>query len=284
MKKLLLTAFAITAAFASSFAQHCAGGDGPNVCVPQGTAGGPGFENAFNVPCAERGIAYDYNIQFTMFDIFEYLGTQQVDSIEFVAISNLPCGLCWAVDQTDKRYLANEDGCLRIQGTTTDVAGQYELNLQLIAWINGDAQTPSTQVPVPASLTKQAGIRLFLRVKPDGAACAALDTAQNATYQSANPNNCTVGINDVVSEVSGLQIVPNPVSNIANVSFMAEKAAVYTLTVTDMTGKAVAVKQVEVNAGGNATTIERNNLPAGVYFLMVNDGKTNVTRRFIVAD
>lgn len=284
MKKLLLTAFAITAAFASSFAQHCAGGDGPNVCTPQGTAGGPGFENPFNITCAESGVAYDYSIQFTMFDVFEYLGTQQVDSIQFVALSNLPCGLCWAVDQTDKRYTANEDGCLRITGTTTDAVGQYELNLQLIAWINGDAQTPSTQVPVPASLTKQAGIRLFLRVKAAGGTCAALDTAQSATYQTANAANCLVGINDLVSEVSGLQIVPNPISTTATVNFMAEKAAVYTMTVTDMTGKAVAVKQVEVNAGGNTTTIERNNLPAGVYFLVINDGKTNVTRRFTVTD
>lgn len=280
MKKLLLTAFTIATAFVLVNAQPCAGGSNPSVCTPQGTAPGPGFEDAFNIPCAEKGVAYDYSIQFTMFEVFNYLGTQDVDSIEFTSLNNLPCGLCWGVNQTDKRYNAGQDGCLRIQGTTNDNAGQYELNLALKAWINNGPQP----ITVPASLTKQAGIRIFLRVKNAGGTCAPLDTAQSATYQTANAANCSVGINELASEVSGLQIMPNPMNNVATVNFMAEKAAVYTLTVSDMTGKAVSVKQVEVNAGGNTTTIERNNLPAGVYLLMINDGKTNVTRRFTVTD
>lgn len=281
MKKLLLTAFAITTAFVSANAQACAGGSGPSVCTPQGTMTSSGFEDAFSIPCAEKTVAYDYNIQFKMFTDFNFQGQQSVDSIEFVSINNLPCGLCWAVDQTDQRYTADEDGCLHISGTTNDNAGQYELNLTLRAWINGGA----TFIPVPASLTKQAGIRLFLRVKNNGGNCAALDTAQSATYQTANAANCAgVGINDLVSEVSSIQIMPNPMNNIATVNFVAEKAAVYTFTISDITGKAVNAKQVEVNAGANTTTIERNNLPVGTYFLQVNDGKTSVTRRFTVTD
>lgn len=278
MKKLLLTSFAIAVAFVSANAQACAAG-APS-CLPQGTQNDPGFESPFNVPCAEKGISYTYNVQFKMFTNFSFQGEQSVDSIEFVSISNLPCGLCWNVDQADKRYLANEDGCLHISGTTNDAAGQYELNMVLKAWINGG----TTAINVPASLTKQAGIRYFLRVKDNGGNCAALDTAQNATYQTANAANCVTGINDIVSEVSGLQLMPNPMSNQATVNFIAANSGVYTLTVTDVTGKTVSTKQVDVYAGANTTTIERNGLPVGSYFLIVNDGKTNVTRRFTVAD
>lgn len=279
MKKLLLTVFAIAVAFVSANAQACAAG-APS-CLPQGTQNDPGFENPFNVPCAEKGVSYTYNVQFKMFTDFNFQGQQSVDSIEFVSVNNLPCGLCWNVDQADKRYLANEDGCLHISGTTNDAAGQYEFNIVMKAWINGGP----TAINVPASLTKQAGIRYFLRVKDAGGNCAALDTSANATYQTANAANCSgTGINDIVSEVSGLQLMPNPVTNQATINFIAANSGVYTFTVTDVTGKTVNTKQVDVYAGTNTTTIERNGLPVGSYFLIVNDGKTNVTRRFTVAD
>lgn len=271
MKKLLLTAFAIATAYATVNAQ---------ACLPQGTMNNPGFEDPTGIPCAEKQVAYTYNLQFKMFTDFNFQGQQSVDSIQFMSISNLPCGLTYELDQADMRYSANEDGCIHITGTTNDNAGQYELNLVLRAWINGGTD----YIPVPASLTKQAGIRMFFRVKENGGSCVMLDTAQSATYQTANAANCAVGINDLVSEVSNLQLMPNPMNSQAVVNFIAANTGVYTFTVTDVAGKTVSTKQVEVHNGANSTTIERNSLPTGTYFLIVNDGKTNVTRRFTIAD
>ena len=67
-------------------------------------------------------------------------------------------------------------------------------------------------------------------------------------------------------------------------SFMAEKNADYTVRITDVTGKEVSVKQVEGRTGENRVAVERNNLPAGVYFLLLTDGKNVVTKRFSVTD
>jgi len=44
------------------------------------------------------------------------------------------------------------------------------------------------------------------------------------------------------------------------------------------------VKEVEAVTGQNTVSIERNNLPAGVYFLMLNKGGSTATRRFTISE
>ena len=169
MKKTVLLLFALVAVHILS-AQYCGT---TSSSVPTGGPLAGGFEDPNTVPCAVQGVAYSHAIQFTMFSSFDFIGHQTVDSMEFLSIDNLPCGLCWSVDQADKRYLASEDGCLSITGTTTDFAGQYKFALSLKAWING-SPTPQT---IPAQVVDQTGIRLFQRVKTSGGACANVDTS-----------------------------------------------------------------------------------------------------------
>ncbi|HLP21761.1 MAG TPA: T9SS type A sorting domain-containing protein [Chitinophagales bacterium] len=282
MKKLIFT-FCLLSASALAFnlnAQHCATPDGSAACSPTGGPQSGGFEAASTTPCAVQGQAYSHAIQFTMFSAFDFQGQQSVDSIEFVSIENLPCGLCWAVNQADKRYDANEDGCVSISGTTTDAAGQYKLALSLKAWINGQA----TGLTIPASLVDQTGIRLLLRVKASDAACVNADTSASANNLTATQGGCPNGINDVDAGVKSFSIVPNPMNNGAEISFVAEKSALYTVRVTDVTGKEISSVQVDAKAGENTTRIERNNLPAGVYFLSLTNGASVVTKRFSIAD
>ena len=278
MKKLISTLL-LSCTLAYGFSQAC-GNNGGSVCSPDGSLSSPGFADMNTVPCAERQVAYSAVLQFQMFDVFNFLGQQSVDSIEFVSIDNLPCGICWAVNQTDKRYSANEYGCVKFSGTTNDAAGQYKLGLALKAWINGAAQAQN----IPASLTDQTGIRLILRVKDNGSSnCPNVDTAANSPLNLTASLSCPVGINEV-AKVSLISIVPNPMTSQAAVNLVAAEAGVYTLTVTDMTGKAVETKTVELKTGANTTVIERNNMAAGVYFLQVSDGKNVVTRRFSVSE
>lgn len=279
MKKLIFTFLTFSALALNLSAQHCAAPDGSGICTPTGGPQTGGFDAPSDVPCAVQGTAYNHAIQFTMFSNFSFQGEQNVDSIEFVSIENLPCGLCWAVNKTTKRYAANEDGCLNIIGTTADADGQYKLALSLKAWINGQA----SGLTIPASLVDQTGIRLFLRVKTANGACVTVDTSSSANNLTASVS-CPVGISDVEAGVASFNIVPNPVVSQATVNFVAESNALYNLRVTDVTGKEVMVKQIEAITGQNTVTIERNNLPAGVYFLMLNKGGSTATRRFTISE
>ena len=281
MKKLIFTLCILsTSVFMMHASAQACGTNGTNACSPLGGPASGGFESPDTTPCAIQATAYNHAIQFTMFAYFDYLGHQTVDSIEFVSLENLPCGLCWSVNKTTKRYAANEDGCLNISGTTNDAVGQYKFAISLKAWINGQL-TPG--LVIPASTVDQTGIRLFLRVKSAGGACASTDTSANATNLNASLS-CPSGINELNSGVSSLSIVPNPMNSEAELSFIAEKNADYTIRITDVTGKEVSVKQLEARTGENHTTIERNNLPAGVYFLSLTDGKNAVTKRFTVTE
>ena len=249
-------------------------------CTPQGGPSSGGFEDPNTTPCAVQGTAYNHAIQFTMFSAFNFQGQQSVDSIEFISIENLPCGLCWAVNRADKRYAANVDGCLNISGTTTDAAGQYKMALTLKAWINGQ----TTGLTIPSSLVDQTGMQILLRVQSASGSCAAADTSANANNLTATQGGCPNAVNELNSGVAVLNIVPNPMHNEAVLSFVAEKNADYTIRITDITGKEVSVKQLEGRTGENRVTIERGNLPAGVYFVSLNDGKNSVTKRFSVSE
>jgi len=279
MKKLFFTLYLFGSALFGSniYAQSCGT---TSSCQPLGGPVNGGFEAPNTTPCAEQGVAYNHAMQFSMFSSFDFQGQQSVDSIEFVSIDNLPCGLCWAVNKANKRYYAAEDGCLNISGTTTDAAGQYKFALSLKAWINGQTQG----LTIPASLVDQTGIRLFLRVKTNGGSCANVDTSSGANNLQATVGGCPNAINELSSGVTTLSLVPNPMNNEAVLSFVAEKSAEYTIRISDITGKEVMVRTMEGRVGENHTTIERNNLPAGVYFLSLVDGKNLVTKRFTVTE
>lgn len=280
MKKLFFTLCIISAsAFMMQLNAQACGNNGPSACSPTGGPSGGGFQDPNTVPCAIKGTAYNQAIQFSMFSAFNFQGQQSVDSIEIVSVDNLPCGLCWAVNKVNKRYSANEDGCLSFSGTTNDVAGQYKLAMSVKAWINNQV----TGLTIPASLFDQTGIHLFIRVKTAGGSCANVDTASNANNLTASLS-CANGINELSSGVSSLNIIPNPMNSEAVFSFIAEKNAAYTIRITDVTGKVVSEKQLEGRTGENHTTIERNNLPAGVYFLSLTDGRNAVTKRFSVTE
>src|SRR5688572_21763457 len=157
MKKIIFTLlfFVTSLTLNNLFAQACAN---PTACSPSGLIFDGGFEHPDSTPCVIQGVAYNHAIQFKMYSMFTFpgVGDVTVDSIEFVSIDNLPCGLCWSVNQTDKRYSADEDGCISIVGTTNDPTGQYKFALVLKAWINGNGPSvPSTLVNVPSTLVDQ---------------------------------------------------------------------------------------------------------------------------------
>lgn len=282
MKKIIFTLSFLSSFLMANYvmAQACSGG--PSGCTPTGGPFGGGFENPDSTPCVIKGIAYNHAIQFTMFSVFNYPpgSTQTVDSIEFSSIFNLPCGLCWAVNKANKRYVANEDGCINISGTTNEAAGQYKFALGLNAWINHGVSA----LPVTATLVDQAGIKIFIRVKTATGICLNVDTSSSANNLNASPPPCTVGINDLSDDFSSIHILPNPMNSNGILSFVSEETTLYTMRIADATGKVVSSKEIEAKQGMNSISIEKNNLPPGIYFLSLTDGRNSITNRFSVTE
>jgi hypothetical protein len=274
MKKIFFALSSICLLAFQSMGQACPGVDtsGPTACVPNGSVVGPGFEDPSSIPCIVDGIAYDSVMQFNMYNTFNFQGHQTVDSIEFVSISSLPTGICWATCHSNNRFVAGESGCLILKGTTTASPGQYKMALSIKAWINGG----STGNVIPPYLVDQAGVKLWIRVKAQGGSCPNVDTSQGSFLYT--------GISEVENNVFEMNIAPNPMTSNSELSFTAEGTGFYTIRMTDMTGRVISTKQIEAKAGLNTTVVERNGLPAGIYFISLSNGQAASTRRFSIAD
>lgn len=278
MKKVIFTLFSATLLFAGANAQYC-GNSGTSVCTPSGTLTQPGLSpNSDSLPSVVNGTQPNTVIQFKNFDTFAFGGqTVTVNSLKIDTLDNLPSGLCWATNKANNTWANQEDGCIKISGTVCDNPGQYKLNIIVTADIGVPIQTNADA----------AGLEYFVRVINSGDNEVAVDTNQTAPFVKHPGYSATAGCNSILNNelsVNSLSIVPNPFNNKAVVSFYSAKSGVMVERVTNMLGSEVYSHKLDVKAGDNTSIIDRNNLPAGVYFYSVTDGKNISTKRIVISE
>lgn len=284
MKKVIFTLFSFCLLYLNSNAQYCGNtgaGSGPSQCTPSGLLTKPGLAPlSDSLPPMVNGVVSTTVIQFQNFDTIRFGGQLlTVQSLKLDSIGNAPAGVCWATNVANNTWGHMVDGCIRINGTPCSAPGQYRLKILVTANIGVPIQTDAGA----------AGLYYYVRCKNAGAADTPLDT----TGQTANTNIfvpygpaavCGNGFNDPSANINSLSVVPNPFNNRAVVSFYSDKAEFMTERLTNMIGSEVSRKSIEVRMGENTSTIEKNNLPAGVYFYSLSDGKSVATKRVVISE
>ncbi len=81
----------------------------------------------------------------------------------------------------------------------------------------------------------------------------------------------TTGIDAPIAGLSNIEVFPAPATSYAVVTFDAEVQRAYTLTLTNTMGQVVRTQPVL----GNRVVLERNSLPAGMYFATLADAEGN---------
>ena len=278
MKKVIFTLFTFCLLATTTNAQYC-GSSGTSVCTPSGNLNKPGLSPpSDSLPSVVNGTINNTVIQFKNFDTIRFAGQLlTITSLSIDTISNLPTGLCWATNKPNNTFQNKEDGCIKVSGNVCSPPGQYKLHIIVTANVGAPIQTNADA----------AGLKYYVRVRNASDSETPVDTSQT----SANPfiahgggANCTSGINDVTSNINSLLVVPNPITNKAVVSFYADKAGVMTERLTNMIGSEVSRKQLDVTMGENKSIIEKGNLPTGVYFYSLSDGKTVATKRVVISE
>ena len=285
MKKVIFTLFSICAMYANTNAQSC-GTSSTTQCTPIGTMTKPGLSpTSSELPAIDNGVVSTTIIQFKNYDTTTYapLGILvTVQNLKIDSINNLPAGLCWATNKSNDTYANQEDGCIKIIGTTCADPGVYKLKIKVTATVVGLGA-----IPVDA---EDVGLRYFVRVKNCGDATVALDSTQTvpfskpAGYSATQNCVCSVGISDVASTINSLNVVPNPFSNRAVVHFFSEKATVVTERITNMIGSEVLNREIEVKVGENNFNIDGTTFAPGVYFYSIGTGKSLVTKRIVISE
>ncbi len=262
-------------------------------CTPQQLSE-PSFQpKPDSVDCFVVGQPVD---QTFYFKIPATAGAFTIQYIRIDSVSNLPAGLTYELNKANKTYNGNENGCVRVTGTppTGTKAGQYRLGINV--GVKAAGPLPEFQgdlVEVANGVTPGSGntYLLWVRLKESTTAgCPCIDTfvtakdsikAYNGT-ETTCPNLIGVGISNINDNVTTLSIVPNPFSNNAVVEFNAANAGTYTARITNIIGKEMRRETIDVQVGSNAYNINRDNMAAGVYFFSLSNGKSLLTKRFVI--
>lgn len=283
MKKLFFTLISTTLIYVNADAQAC-GNSGSGVCNPTGQMTEPGLApDSDSLASVVNGVTQTVDIQFKNFDTFVYQGINiTINSLRVDSILNLPAGTCWATNKANNTWANQEDGCIKVTGPACADPGQYKLRILVTANTSIGTIGPNLDA-------ETVNLKYFVRIKNDGDADVAVDTNSTVAFvklpgYSANAVGCVSGINDMPANVSALNIVPNPMNSHATVSFVAAKSGNATERITNMIGSEVYSNNIDVKAGQNTTSINRSNLPAGVYFYTISEGTNSTTKRFVVAD
>ena len=86
----------------------------------------------------------------------------------------------------------------------------------------------------------------------------------------------TASIDELQSEIN-MTVSPNPFATQTTITFIEEQKNT-TLTLMNIAGKTVK----SFTFSGNQLTIEKNDLPAGLYFLLINDKKSKIVKKIII--
>jgi len=282
MKKVIFT-LSLFCSIAVANAQYC-GGSGPSVCTPA-ILTKPGLSPVSDslAPIVDN-VPTVTVIEFQNYDTLTFGGQSlTMDSLTVDTISNIPSGLCWATSSATNTFGNQQNGCIKVTGTTSAPAGQYKLHIIVKAY---------TTLPFPVTTNADAaGLYYYVRLNcSDSAAVVPVDTNGEAagTIPAFKPYAsqavCDVSVKNVQSTVQSLNVYPNPFSSHAEVSFTSAKAGVMTEKITSIIGSEVYSKEIEVAVGQNVHAIERNNLSAGVYFYTISDGVSTFTKRLVISE
>ena len=176
-------------------------------CTPDFTVSTPGLY-APSDTCFEQGVYEEVVWQFKVYDILTQLGNVSIDSMQIDSINYLPCGLVWQTNKQSNRYLKNENGCLRIYGTTTSPIGEYTPIIYVTAWIDAG----STPVSQPATLL---GLSPRMRISNAVILCDQATTQQTSACVRSDTSGVVVVADTCVTPFQEeiCYVTVNPISN-----------------------------------------------------------------------
>ena len=90
-----------------------------------------------------------------------------------------------------------------------------------------------------------------------------------------------VVVNRKTGKFTITSVSPNPTNNDVNLKFETTDNANVTINVQDIFGRVVLTQRVDANKGFNTVTVTTSEIPAGAYFLNVNDGTSILTQRIV---
>ena len=125
--------------------------------------------------------------------------------------------------------------------------------------------------------------RYWIRVKPAGGSCTALDTASSSLVnKTSSCHSSYSSIANLNQSLTAIQLFPNPVQSSTNLSFRADAAAMYDLSISNMIGEIIETKSLSVEAGENSLNLNLSGYSKGNYIIQLKHDGLSTVVRFVV--
>jgi hypothetical protein len=105
---------------------------------------------------------------------------------------------------------------------------------------------------------------------------------QTNTLVLINKDYELVGITENSSEVSELNLFPNPASNNFNLIFVNQNAEQVSVEITNALGQVIKIVSLENTKGVVNNNVDITNIQAGVYFVKINVGQKSSVRKLTI--
>lgn len=246
MRKLLLLLISVYFCANSAFAQ----------CTPAAVSN-PGIypDSATNFLPAYQGSPYEQLITVKVpLDTVAAGIPIQIAYIELNSITGLPQGLNYSCLPSNCKFPGGETNCAVINGTTNDPVGEYPLTIKVTPWVILAPGTP------PIAYSQQTLTYYKIIVNPANA------------IQSLNGNTFSV-----------IQNIPNPSDHSCEIFYSLTSKSDVEIKLVNAIGKEIQKIKTNGNAGVNKYELNTQNLPQGIYFYSLYNGKEVITKKLIVS-
>ncbi|HHB78032.1 MAG TPA: T9SS type A sorting domain-containing protein [Saprospiraceae bacterium] len=92
--------------------------------------------------------------------------------------------------------------------------------------------------------------------------------------------NTIVGVEEL-SNINGINLYPSPAKDVLNISLSGNQAASLEISITNLLGKNVQSKKLQLNQGLNIEQFDVSDLQAGIYLVRITDQGKTVGFRFV---
>jgi PKD repeat protein len=99
-------------------------------------------------------------------------------------------------------------------------------------------------------------------------------------YAGTPSDDLVMGLSEG-SEISGVNVYPNPADQELNVAFSMSDARELTIAIVDLSGKEVGNYMIHANSGMNLVNVDTHSIAQGSYWLVINTGGSKQTYQFV---
>jgi len=98
----------------------------------------------------------------------------------------------------------------------------------------------------------------------------------------SGPSEPILGLEENNGFIQSFNVYPNPANDVANVSFTTETNQTVNVSLVNMMGQNIQHTTIHAKTGENLVMLNTNNIEAGVYFVNIDAGGIQQTKRLII--